>query len=402
MDSTDWNALWQVSSEKISRVDCHYHRYLYSQINWNNRLICIKGESGVGKTTLMLQHLAQMNYKSDTVLYVAMDNLWFEKHDLMDLVSYFATHNGQYLFLDEIHHLSNWSVYIKNIYDNYPELHVVYSGSSMLNITTHEADLSRRQRVYNLPAMSFREYLLFQGYEVGEAISLTDILTNHVSIAAHLLPKDVHILPLFEQYLHSGCYPFYKEEGDGYMERIASIIHRVIEVELPCVEDVTYATIRKCLKMLLILSERVPYTPKMAEVYRELETNRDLGLKMLHWLESAGLLHLATYETKTIRTLSKPDKIYLSNPNLMYCLSNKVDIGTLRETFFYSQLNVISDILLAQKGDFYVDRQYLFEIGGKAKNFEQIKDEPNSFLALDEMEIGYGNRIPLWMFGLLY
>lgn len=402
MESADVNVLFLNSSEKIARVDSRYHRYLYHQINWDNRLICIKGESGVGKTTLMLQHIQQAGYKSDEVLYVALDNLWFEKHDLIDLVSYFDSHNGRYLFLDEIHRLPNWSTYIKNIYDNYPSLHVVYSGSSMLNIAKHEADLSRRQRVYTLQAMSFREYLLFEGYAVGEAVTLEDILANHITLAANFLPKGVNVLPLFERYLYQGCYPFYNEQGDGYRDRIESIIHRVIEDELPCVAEVSYATIRKCLKMLLILSERVPYTPKMAEVYRELETNRDLGLKMLNWLENAGLIHLASYETKSMRSLSKPDKIYLSNTNLMYCLSNRIDKGTLRETFFYSQLNTMSEVLLAPKGDFYINHQYLFEVGGKDKTFDQIKDAPNSFLAMDDIEIGYGNRIPLWMFGLLY
>ena len=402
MDVQDIEQLNQMLYNKLVETETTHHRYLYDQINWDNRLIGIKGAAGVGKTTLILQHIKETMDDLSLVMYASLDNLWFQKYDLMDLVEYHYSHNGTYLFLDEIHYLKNWATYIKNIYDNYPKLHIVYTGSSILSITKHEADLGRRQRVYMLHPMSFREFLMFEGYQPGNAVSIDAILTNHINIAMQVIPKGQHILPLFERYCQYGCYPFYKEEGDSFNERLQSTIRRVIENDLPQVEDVSFSTIQKTMKMLLILSECVPLIPKMAELYRELDTTRDSGLKMLNWLEKACLIHLVNAELRNLKSLSKPDRIYLNNPNLMYCLSSKVDKGTLRETFFYSQLHVSNEIVLPKQGDFLVNKCYTFEVGGKGKTFEQIKDVPNSYLAVDDIEIGTHNRIPLWMFGLLY
>lgn len=402
METSDFDFLYQTFLLRLNETDMVHHRYLYKQINWANRIIGLKGASGVGKTTLVLQHIKEEVEDLQKVLYVSLDNLWFNAHDLMELVDYHYMHGGTLLVLDEIHRLPNWAVYVKNIYDNYPRLKLIYTGSSMLEIARYEADLGRRQRVYTLHGMSFREFLLFEGYQPGEAVALEDLLHNHQAIAMKVLPKDVRVLPLFEQYLHHGCYPFYLEEGDGFSSRLQETILRVLESDLPRVEDVSYFTIQKTIKMLLILAERVPFTPKMSELYRELETSREQGLKMLHWLEKAELLSLATAEVRNLRTLGKPDKILLNNPNLMYSLTTHIDKDTLRETFFYHQLSCLHEILLAKRGDFLIDHKYLFKIGGKGKSFEQISDEPNSFLAIDDIEKGMFNRIPLWMFGLLY
>ena len=401
MEYNDVEIVYQLSERKITEVKTFFHRYLYSQINWNNQIIGIKGAAGVGKTTLVLQHIKESFKDRSKVLYVRMDNMWFQTHDLMDLVEYHYTHGGTHIFLDEIHHLHNWADYIKSLHDDYSSLKVVYTGSSMLEIARHEADLGRRQRVYTLHAMSFREFLNFEGYNVGEAIPLETILSEHTSLAPSII-EGKKILPLFEKYLECGCYPFYKEEGDGFLDRLHGVILHILENDLPKVVDVSYVTIDKIKRMLMILAERVPFVPKLSELYRELETNREQGLKMLGLLAKAGLIALFSHEVVNLNSLNKPDKMYMENTNLMYCLSTHIDKGTLRETFFYHQLKCFNVVEMPKKGDFLIDKQYLFEVGGKGKSFDQIKDEPNSFLAVDDLEIGHFNRIPLWLFGFLY
>jgi len=402
MNEVEYSKVAGTGIRKVQKVSMTFHRYLYSQINWNNRLIGIKGARGVGKSTLLMQHIREAFVNQyEKVLYVSLDNLWFETHDVIDLVEYHYQHGGTHVFFDEVHHNRKWHQIMKQLYDDYEDLFIVFTGSSMLDIDHHEADLSRRVMMYTLEAMSFREFLQFEGYDVGDAIDLDDLLQNHLNYALHLTSK-MKILPLFEQYLKYGYYPFYKKEADGFEERLERVIHRVLDVDVPLVEDVNFSTIDKMQRMLMILAERVPFEPKMAELYRELETTRDQGLKMLYALTRADLLQLLGVEIRNLRSLSKPDKIYLSNTNLMYCLSPYVDKGTLRETFFMSQLRVIANIGMSKRGDFCINKQYMFEVGGKSKNFDQIKDEPNSFLAVDDTEIGHFNRIPLWMFGMLY
>lgn len=349
-----------------------------------------------------MQHIREtLSDDYSKVLFVSLDNLWFETHDVLELVEYHYLHGGTHVFFDEVHHNRHWHKIIKQLYDDYSDLYIVFTGSSLLDIESHEADLSRRVKMYTLELMSFREFLQFEGYEAGVAVSLEDLLQNHLNYAARLT-CDKKILPLFENYLRYGCYPFYKLEGDGFDERLQRIIRQVLEVDVPMMEDINVSTIAKMQRMLMILAERVPYMPKMAEFYRELETTRDQGLKMLNYLARSGLLQLLGVEIRNIRCLSKPDKIYLGNTNLMYSLSNYVDMGTLRETFFMNQLHVVANIELPKQGDFFVNRQYTFEIGGKYKDFSQIKDISGSFLAVDGIELGHFNRIPLWMFGLLY
>ncbi len=401
MDEKDYAEIARKSAMQIGRVNTAYSRYLMSDIDWNDRLIGIKGARGVGKTTLLLQHIRQSFASLDSVLYVSMDNLWFETHSLQDLAEYHYTHGGTHIFMDEIHYLPHWQTVVKNLYDDYPNLNIVYTGSCMLQIAAREGDLSRRQRMYTLHGLSFREFLLLEGIPVGPAVTLEDLLQRHQSIAMDICSKR-QILPLFAQYLEHGYYPFYLQQESGFDSRLQSVVRQVIEGDLPMTEYTSFATIQKVKKMMQILAERVPYIPKMAELYRELDTTRDSGLKMLHWLERADLIALYTSEPKSMRVLSKPDKIYLENTNLMYALTPHIDRGTLRETFFYNQLRQTQEVLLPKQGDFEVNRTYIFEVGGKNKTFEQIKDVPNSFLAVDDIEIGIRNRIPLWMFGMMY
>ncbi len=394
--------LYLTSNRMVARTTTTFHRYLYEQIKWNARMIGIKGARGVGKTTMLLQRIKEEFHESpEKALYVSLDNMWFKTHSLSEVVEYHYTHGGTHIFIDEIHKYENWQTLIKNIADEYPDLHVVYTGSSMLKIDQNEGDISRRQLIYTLHGMSFREYLTFEGIMEIPAITLDDLLANHQRLAMDIT-ADVRVLGHFETYLKHGYYPFYKKDGDGFELRLQSVIRTVLYEDLPAIEDISYETIRKTERMLMILAEHVPQTPNMNELYSQLETNRNLGMKMLYLLERAALLSLLTSEAKNMKQLAKPDKIFLNNSNLMYALSANIQIGTVREVFFNNQLAATNEVNYPKQGDFLVNHKYLFEVGGRKKSFEQIKDVPDSYLAVDSTETGHGNRIPLWMFGLLY
>lgn len=379
-----------------------FKRYLIDKIDWRDNLIAIKGAKGTGKTTMLLQHIKESFTDKDKALYLSLDNLWFETHSINDLIEYHYTHGGTHLFLDEVHYYPKWKTLIKNINDDYPGLHVVYTGSSMLKIDSGVADLSRRQLPYTLHGMSFREYLLYEGLAEMEPISLDLLLRDHRRIAEDILSNGMKILPAFGEYLRYGYYPFYKSVYSGFEIRLQQVVNHVLENDYPIIEGVEQSTIRKTKKMFMILAEQVPQTPNMSHLYNELETDRNQGLKMLYALEKAGLLALLSDKPKHIDKLSRPEKIFMDNSNLMYAYAMAPNIGTVRETFFLSQLAVDHSVTYPAKGDFLVDGKYLFEIGGRKKSFEQIKDVADSYLAVDDTEIGHHNRIPLWMFGLLY
>ena len=379
-----------------------FKRYLIEKIDWRDNLIAIKGAKGTGKTTMLLQHIKESFTDKDKALYLSLDNLWFETHSINDLIEYHYTHGGTHLFLDEVHYYPKWKTLIKNINDDYPGLHVVYTGSSMLKIDSGVADLSRRQLPYTLHGMSFREYLLYEGLAEMEPISLDLLLRDHRRIAEDILSNGMKILPAFGEYLRYGYYPFYKSVYSGFEIRLQQVVNHVLENDYPIIEGVEQSTIRKTKKMFMILAEQVPQTPNMSNLYNELETDRNQGLKMLYALEKAGLLALLSDKPKHIDKLSRPEKIFMDNSNLMYAYAMAPNIGTVRETFFLSQLAVDHSVTYPAKGDFLVDGKYLFEVGGRKKSFEQIKDVADSYLAVDDTEIGHHNRIPLWMFGLLY
>lgn len=389
--------------ELIRRVPQSFARFIAPKISWENRLVGIKGARGCGKTTLMRQHVREVfGGITRQAIYVSLDDLWFSAHSLMDLVEWHRNQGGTHLFLDEIHYLKPWQQYLKNIYDFFPDIKVCYTGSSMLQIDADGADLSRRQRVYVLPGFSFREYLNYELDETFGACSLSDVLSSHRKIADEVSRK-INVLSHFKDYLKHGHYPFYKEDPEGYLDRLREVVKLVLEVDLPKIEEVQPATVIKARKMLSILAESVPQTPKMAKLYHELETDRNQGLKLIKALARAGLLQLITSENVSLKDMSRPDKIYLDNPNLMHALAPAVDVGCLRELVFLNQLRAAGhDVTYPAKGDFLVDGKYLFEVGGKGKGFEQIKDMPNSYVVNDDVSVGRGNKIPLWLFGFLY
>ena len=403
IEMEEYERLQDASRRRVRETSLKLTRFLMEKIDWRDRLIAITGARGTGKTTLILQHIKQQfGANTDNALYISLDNLWFETHSLPELIHFHYQNGGTHLFIDEVHYLNNWQKIIKNAYDDYPGLHIVYTGSSLLKIDADNADLSRRQIGYLLPGLSFREYLMFEKVYTQKAMTLPELLAGHVETACRIT-ESIKILRYFREYLIKGYYPYYKEVFAGYDIRLLQIINQVLESDYPAVERINYSTVQKIKKMLYILAQSCPQTPNMAELYRELETDRNQGLKMLSILQKADLLNLLSSEKASLKNLSRPEKIYCNNTNIMYALTGKTDTETVRETFFLNQLRAAGHtVLYPPKGDFFVDNRYLFEIGGTRKTFDQIKDIPDSYLAIDDEEVGRRSRIPLWMFGLLY
>jgi len=387
---------------RIAVTSCEYHRSIYSRIDWDDRLVCIKGAKGTGKTTMMMQFLKEHPEELDRSIYVSLDSLWFANHSLLDVADWLYNNGGKRLFVDEVHYFKPWQTLIKNIYDDYPTLQIVYSGSSLMRLNSEGGDLSRRQRCYELKGLSFREYLMFEGLGDIPIYGLEEMLSNHRAIARKIAAR-FPVIAKFKKYLKGGYYPFYKSARDGYLERISQAVVQTLERDWPETEEVSLSTIKKTEKMLMILAASCPQVPKMNELYAQLETDRNQGLKMLYALERAGLLSLLSSKSLELGNLSRPDKIFCDNSNLMYALAPTVDIGTVRETFFLNQLRSAGmSVVYPPKGDFKVEGKWLFEVGGKGKGFEQIKDVSNSFVVNDDVEIGIGNKIPIWLFGLMY
>lgn len=401
MEQAELQPLYDSYHRKIAKVDLRFKRYLYSQINWKARIISIKGARGVGKTTMLLQHILENYEDIDQTLYASLDNLWFATHSLMELVDWADRHGISRLYLDEVHRYEGWSQALKNIYDDYPDMSIVYTSSSLLVLDNAIVDMSRRQTPYTLYGLSFREYLDLESIFKTEAIPLEDILNHHVKKAMEIVGS-IKVAPLFEAYLAHGYYPFSRESLEDFPSRLRETVTVVIDSDLPAVENVTYETLQKVKKLLMVISEHVPFEPNMSELWRQLSTDNESGLKMLYALDKAQVLALLTAKTKNYKSLTKPDKIFLGNPNLMNVLCPKVDKGNERETFFISQLRVLHDVRYPKQGDFLIDDKHLFEVGGKGKTFEQIADVPDSYLAVDDTEVGSGCRIPLWLFGFLY
>lgn len=401
MDLAELQPLYDNYHRKIAKISLRFKRYLYDQINWESRIISIKGARGVGKTTMLLQHILENYDDIDRTLYVSLDDLWFATHNLIDLVDWADRHGIMRLYLDEVHRYEGWSLVLKNIYDNYPDMSIVYTGSSLLVMDNATVDMSRRQTSYTMHGMSFREYLEIEDIMHINPVSIDDLLHRHVKIAMEIVGS-VKIAPLFELYLSNGYYPFYRESLPDFPSRLRETVSVVIDSDLPYVEKVSFDTLHKMKKLLMIVSANVPFEPNMSELWRQLSTDNESGLKMLYALDKAQVLMLLSAKKKNYKNLAKPDKIYLGNPNLMHVLCPSVDKGNERETFFLNQVRAGHDVTYPKQGDFLIDGRYLFEVGGRRKTFDQIADVPDSFLAVDDTEVGYGNRIPLWMFGFLY
>lgn len=401
MELSDIRPIVEFYHSKLSQVSLDFKRYLYPQINWDSSVIGIMGERGVGKTTMLLQRIKEKYANPDDTFYISLDHYWFGTHELQDLIKFMYKRGITEFYIDEVHKYKGWSAILKTLVDELHDLRIVYTGSSLLEIDNAKVDMSRRQTPYVLKGMSFREYLGYEGVLKMNAVTLEDLLKNHVTIAMDIVSK-TKVLVAFDTYLHTGVYPFYRDAGKDFLVRLKEVVDTVIESDLPAVEKITYDTVEKCKKLLMIIAEHVPLQPNVDRLATSLGTTRDTLLKLLYKLDKAEILELLTVELKSYKKLVNPEKIYLGNANLMYALSPRIEVGTLRETFFIDQCTSIGTVQMPSKGDFLVNQKYLFEVGGEGKSFEQIADIPNSYLAIDGIETGYEARVPLWMFGLLY
>lgn len=385
--------LYSYMRELLGRTPMDFVRYKYGEINWDSRMVGVLGPRGVGKSTMILQRIN--NTPSNHNLYIAADNLYFADHRLVDLADDFVKEGGTHLYIDEVHKYSGWSRELKQIYDMHPSLHVVFTGSSVLDIYRGEADLSRRALMYFMYGLSFREYLaLFHGVECP-VFSLGEILANHAVIS-----EVEHPLPLFRDYLSRGYYPF-AVQGDFQM-RMEQVVGQTIEVDIPQYADMKASTSRKLKRLLAILSHLAPYKPVADSLASEIGVSKNSVPDYLVYLEKSGMIGLLRDDTAGIRNLGKVEKAYIDNPSLMTVLADgSPDIGNLRETFFYNQMRVRNNLTASRVSDFTIGK-YTFEVGGRKKGQRQIEGVPDAYVVKDDIEVGMGNVVPLWCFGLNY
>ncbi len=387
----------------LGSVQTGFVRGLAERINWKARGVSIEGARGTGKSTLMLQYLKQ-HLSVQNSLYVSLDDLYFRQHSLVDLAETFYQRGGRHLFLDEVHKYEDWQTHVKNIYDFMPELQLVVSGSSILALQKSHADLSRRLVRYYLPELSLREFVSLKYQLELPLVSLQDILERHSEIAADVHAKSGSPVKLFNEYLVYGAYPFFREGEGDYFLKLNQLINIIIDYDLPEARAIELSTQAKMKRLLYIISTSVPFMPNVAKLAEQVGTSRGRLLEMLYVLEQAQLIHNLRSSVHGVSLMNKPEKIFLHNTSMIAALAEgQPDKGNLRETFFLSQVrNSEAGVTYPRQGDFLVNGNYLFEVGGKNKTQVQIKDIENAFLAVDDIEFGFGNRIPLWLFGLLY
>jgi predicted AAA+ superfamily ATPase len=398
------DALYEYQEEVLEQASDTFFRGLYHRLNWNERFLGIRGLRGTGKTTMLLQYLKYTVSDRKNSLYVTADHPWFYDNSLLDLSRQFRKYGGKLLLIDEIHRYSNWSRELKNIYDGFPELQVIFTASSVLDLLKGEADLSRRALTKELTGLSFREYLELRHQYSFPAYSFDKLLQNPRHITETVLSK-LKPIPIFNDYLKIGYFPFSITRSDeSFLQLLNQVINTVMEVDLQMVEDYSPSNTIKMKKFLGVIAETVPFEPNISKIAGSLGIGRDTVKTYLWNLDRARLLNLLNRSSRGVSALRKPDKIYLENTNLSYALKSNPERGTIRETYFVNQLrNAGHSVELAKTGDIYIDGKWTFEIGGPSKGSSQIKNlGENAYLALDELEHPYLNRIPLWLFGFLY
>lgn len=390
--------------QRISqKIQTDFVRSFMQEVNWNARLIGIKGARGVGKTTLLLQYL-KINFTDNRALtlYVSLDSFAFRGKTLLGLADEFVRNGGKHLFLDEVHKYPNWAQELKNIYDDYSELQIVFTGSSLLEILNSRADLSRRVVIYHMQGLSFREFIMLETGIYFAPLTLESILKDHLHLAGMINAK-IKVFPHFEKYLKQGYYPFYREELDLYEHRVEEVINMMLEIELPLLRGMDIGLVPKIKQLLVIISESVPFVPNIVNLSQKIEIHRTTLMSYLFYLQELGLTYHLLKEARGSIRLQKPAKIYLGNTNLMYVLSSfSANRGNVRETFFANQVGYKHKISFHEKTDFLVDNTYAFEIGGKDKSKKQITGIENAYIVSDEIEYGYQNKMPIWLFGFLY
>lgn len=395
-------ALIDFQDALLQQVSNDFRRYLHDKINWDQRMIGIKGPRGAGKTTLLLQHLKyDLGNQSGKGLYITADHTWFYNNNLLDTAMSWYQQGGEVLMIDEVHKYPNWSRELKNIYDGIPQLKVIFSASSALDIFRGQADLSRRVISYALPGLSLREYLTFTGIATFPTISLEEIRSRHREISQEITAV-IRPLPHFAKYLRNGYLPIFTEGELEYLPKLEQIINAVVDTDLAYIASYNAGTAVKVKKLLGVIAASTPFKPNISAISNKLDIPRDRVLEYIYQLRDARLLNILSSKEKGVSRLQKPDKIFLENTNLSYALHPQPDKGNLRETFLLSQLiNSGFAVFEPQSGDFLIDN-IAIEVGGKSKSAKQVRDTPSYLIAADDIETGYGSKIPLWLFGFMY
>ncbi len=400
--ATPMEKLLELSNKRLKNTPETFSRYLIDEIDWSDNLISIIGCRGSGKTTLMLQHLKKTYGIGSKALYISLDNIYFTRQLLTNFADTFVKHGGKALYIDEVHKYPNWSIELKNLYDHYPELKIVFSGSSMLELYKGHGDLSRRLSAYILPPQSLREFIELEYNVKIPTVSLSDILEHHVEIC-HSITESIKPIACFDKYLRYGAFPFFRDNKSKYNERLLNTINMILDYDLSSIITIDYTHIIKMKLLLKIISDLVPYKPNISKLASQIEIDRKTVLKYLDVLHRAGLIYMLTSANKSDSVFTKPQKVFLGSPNFMFALSDGTPkTGTLRETFFCQQLSVKYKVNQSYKSDFLIDNKLTFEIGGKNKSNKQIEGIANSYIASGNIEYGYNNRIPIWLVGFLY
>lgn len=395
------DSLFEKYYRKLDQASLTFRRSLLTQIDWSNRIIGIKGARGAGKTTLLLQHARQDLPGGDKTLYASLDDLYFTENRLYDLADRFVKQGGRYLLLDEVHRYSQWSGELKNIYDDFKELTVIFTGSSIIHLDQAKGDLSRRAVVYELMGLSFREFIEVTTQHRFEPIGLEYLLEHHVEYARSVV-REMHPIEHFKKYLQYGYYPYFLENEKSYLQKLAETISLALVSDLPAVHPISYGSIEKIRLLLHIISESVPFKPNVSKLSEHIDVTRHSLINFFRYLEDLRIIHGLYSTGQGVTLMQKPEKIFLHHPNLFFALSGgRADMGSIRESFFVNQISAIESVGYAEEGDFKVGK-YTFEVGGKSKKKRQIEGVRDAYIVSDDIEIGQGNKIPLWLFGFFY
>ena len=389
------NALYEYQQLILSQINISFLRYKYYELDWTRRVFGIVGPRGVGKTTMVLQYIKQKLSLQDS-LYITLDHIYFSTHTLIDVADKFYKEGGKHLIIDEVHKAFNWSVQLKQIIDSYPNMQIIFTGSSILDIYRGVADLSRRAPIYEMQGLSFREYLVLYHDIQTPTWNLDDLINHRVT-----LTNVEHPLPLFNDYLKRGYYPFERIASD-FSTNLMQVINRTMETDIPLYANINISVARKLQNLLVVIAESVPFKPNYKKLAEVTGISRNDIADYIYYMERAGMLMSLHDTIQGIRSIGKSHKLYVDNTNLMYVLSpENIDKGNLRETFFLNQMRVKYPVIASQKADFEIGN-YVFEVGGKNKNQKQLDNNPNGYIVKDDIEFGYRNVIPLWAFGLTY
>jgi len=396
--------LISIHQEVMNTTPTSVERYLYAQINWSSKSLCVLGDRGVGKTTLLCQDLLKRYKTPDKALYLSADHIHVISYGLFNIAKLFFDYGGEALYIDEVHKYPQWSIEIKNILDTYKKCQIIFSGSSSLDLNKSKADLSRRAVYHKLKGLSFREYLLLTHQIEFPSYTLHDIISNHVAIASEL--SSFPVLKHFKHYLAHGYYPFFLEGLDDYTSKLYNVIEKVLFEDVATIYNLKQTTLPILKKILWLVATSNGLIPNIDKMSKNLAVSREMIYNCLEYLNSSGLLSMLFFSGKGNSLIRKPGKIYINNTNLLNSIHSSLkldsEIGGARETFFVNQLNGIHKTSLHDKGDFLVDDKWTFEIGGRGKNSKQISGLKNAYLAVDEVKIGAFNKIPLYLFGFLY